>query len=269
MSDFISLINGEFSNQVSVTDRGLSYGDGLFETMSWSYLDDEKKIFLKDLDVIFMRQDPPFDMRYINNTYVLDSAENDGVRIYNKPSSLRNFNEKISILEYLKSVFHVNRTVSPGNSSGFIAGAAAVLLTTLEEADKKSIKPLVKIVSWASVGVEPSLMGLGPIGAVNEAIKKANWNLEDIDLFEINEAFAAQSIAVIHQLKIDQNKVNVNGGAIALGHPIGASGARILVTLVHEMKRQDKKKGCATLCIGGGMGISICCLLYTSDAADE
>ena len=101
-------------------------------------------------------------------------------------------------------------------------------------------------------------MGLGPIGAINLAIKKANWKLEDIDLFEINEAFAAQSIAVIRELKIDQKKVNVNGGAIALGHPIGASGARILVTLIHEMKNQNKKKGCATLCIGGGMGIALC-----------
>ena len=101
-------------------------------------------------------------------------------------------------------------------------------------------------------------MGLGPIGAVNQAVKKANWKLEDIDLFEINEAFAAQSIAVIRKLKIDQKKVNVNGGAIALGHPIGASGARILVTLIHEMKKQNKHKGCATLCIGGGMGIALC-----------
>ena len=101
-------------------------------------------------------------------------------------------------------------------------------------------------------------MGLGPIGAVKQAIKNANWKLEDIDLFEINEAFAAQSIAVIRELNIDEDKVNVNGGAIALGHPIGASGARILVTLIHEMKKQDKKKGCATLCIGGGMGIAIC-----------
>ena len=101
-------------------------------------------------------------------------------------------------------------------------------------------------------------MGLGPIGAVNEAIKKANWNINEIDLFEINEAFAAQSIAVIRELGIDQNKVNVNGGAIALGHPIGASGARIIVTLLHEMKRQKKNRGCATLCIGGGMGIALC-----------
>ena len=117
---------------------------------------------------------------------------------------------------------------------------------------------MAKIISWASVGVEPSLMGLGPIGAVKEAVKKANWKIDEIDLFEINEAFAAQSIAVINELKIDNNKVNVNGGAIALGHPIGASGARILVTLLHEMKKQNKKKGCATLCIGGGMGIALC-----------
>ncbi len=164
----------------------------------------------------------------------------------------------LSDLKKLKTVFQENGTVTPGNSSGINDGAAALLLTTLEEAEKKSIQPLVKIVSWASIGVEPSLMGLGPIGAVNEAIKKANWKLEDIDLFEINEAFAAQSIAVIHQLKIDQSKVNVNGGAIALGHPIGASGARILVTLIYEMIRQNKKKGCATLCIGGGMGIALC-----------
>ena len=164
----------------------------------------------------------------------------------------------LSDLKKLKTVFKKNGTVTPGNSSGINDGAAALLLTTLEEANKKSMKPLVKIVSWASVGVDPSLMGLGPIGAVLEAIKKAKWSLEEIELFEINEAFAAQCIAVIRELGIDPNKVNVNGGAIALGHPIGASGARILVTLIHEMKRQNKNKGCATLCIGGGMGIALC-----------
>ena len=167
-------------------------------------------------------------------------------------------NLKLSDLEKLKTVFQENGTVTPGNSSGINDGAAALLLTTLEEAKKKSIKPLAKIVSWASVGIDPALMGLGPIEAVREAIKKAKWNLDEIDLFEINEAFAAQSIAVIRELGIDQNKVNVNGGAIALGHPIGASGARILVTLIHEMKREKKNKGCATLCIGGGMGIALC-----------
>ena len=165
---------------------------------------------------------------------------------------------RMSDLEKLKTVFQDNGTITPGNSSGINDGAAALLLTSLEEAEKKSIKPLVKIVSWSSVGVDPSVMGLGPIEAVREAIKRAKWNLDEIDLFEINEAFASQSIAVIRELGIDQNKVNVNGGAIALGHPIGASGARILVTLIHEMKRQKKDKGCATLCIGGGMGIAIC-----------
>ena len=168
------------------------------------------------------------------------------------------FNLKISDLEKLKSVFQNNGTVTPGNSSGINDGAAALLLTSLEHAEKKSITPLAKIVSWASIGVDPSLMGLGPIEAVREAIKKAKWHIDEIDLFEINEAFAAQSIAVIRELGIDQNKVNVNGGAIALGHPIGASGARILVTLIHEMKRRKKDKGCATLCIGGGMGIALC-----------
>ena len=161
-------------------------------------------------------------------------------------------------LEKLKTIFKEDGTVTPGNSSGINDGAAVLLLTTLEEAKKKSIKPLAKIVSWSSVGVDPSLMGIGPIEAVREAIKKANWKLDEVDLFEINEAFAAQSLAVIHELKIDQKKVNINGGAIALGHPIGASGARILVTLIHEMKKQNKSKGCATLCIGGGMGIAIC-----------
>jgi len=168
------------------------------------------------------------------------------------------FGLKLSDLEKLKTVFKEKGTVTAGNSSGINDGAAALLLTNLEEAEKKSIKPLAKIVSWASVGVDPSLMGLGPIKAVKEAVNKAKWNLEDVDLFEINEAFAAQSIAVIQELKIDKKKVNVNGGAISLGHPIGASGARILVTLLHEMIKQNKNKGCATLCIGGGMGIALC-----------
>ena len=164
----------------------------------------------------------------------------------------------ISDLEKLKTVFLKDGTVTPGNSSGINDGAAALLLTTSEEAKKKSIKPLARIVSWSSVGVEPALMGLGPIEAVRQATHKAKWNIEDIDLFEINEAFAAQSIAVIKELGIELKKVNVNGGAIALGHPIGASGARILVTLIHEMIKQKKNKGCASLCIGGGMGIALC-----------
>ena len=165
---------------------------------------------------------------------------------------------KVEDLQKLKPIFKENGTVTPGNASGINDGAAAVLLTSIEEAENKNLKPLAKIVSWSSVGVEPSLMGLGPIDAVKLALKKANWKIDEVDLFEINEAFAAQSIAVIRELKIDGLKVNVNGGAIALGHPIGASGTRILVTLIHEMQRQNKTKGCATLCIGGGMGIAMC-----------
>ncbi len=165
---------------------------------------------------------------------------------------------RLSDLEKLKTAFKDDGTVTPGNSSGINDGAAALLLTTFKEAKQNLITPLAKIISWASVGLEPSLMGLGPIEAIRQASKKANWNLNEIDLFEINEAFASQAIAVIRELGIDENKVNVNGGAIALGHPIGASGARILVTLIHEMKKQNKERGCAALCIGGGMGIALC-----------
>ena len=164
----------------------------------------------------------------------------------------------IDDLKKLKTVFKENGTVTPGNSSGINDGAAATVLMTRKQAELKSIEPLVKVVSWASCGVEPSLMGLGPIPAVKEALNKADWNINDVDLFEINEAFAAQSIAVVKELKIPAEKVNVNGGSIALGHPIGASGSRILVTLIHEMIKQNKSKGCAALCIGGGMGIAMC-----------
>jgi len=167
-------------------------------------------------------------------------------------------NLNIKDLQKLKTVFKENGTVTAGNSSGINDGAAVVILTSSNEAEKKSLKPLARIVSWSSVGVDPSIMGLGPIDAVKLALKKAKWKIEDVDLFEINEAFASQCIAVIRELNIDENKVNVNGGAISLGHPIGASGARILVTLIYEMKRQNKNKGCATLCIGGGMGIALC-----------
>jgi acetyl-CoA C-acetyltransferase len=177
--------------------------------------------------------------------------------IFEHDEYLRN-NINLDDLEKLKTVFKENGTVTPGNSSGLNDGAAATVLMTRERAELESLEILVNIVSWASSGVEPSLMGLGPIPSIKEALLRAQWKIEDVDLFEINEAFAAQSIAVIRELKIPEEKVNVNGGAIALGHPIGASGTRILVTLIHELKRQGKKKGCAALCIGGGMGIAMC-----------
>ena len=193
-----------------------------------------------------------------NNKFENEMVEiNLGGNIFKKDEHPRN-DLCLKDLQKLKTVFQKNGTVTPGNSSGINDGAAALLLTNSEEAEKKSIQPLAKIVSWASVGVDPSLMGLGPIEAVKKAISLAKWKINDVDLFEINEAFAAQSIAVIRELNIDKNKVNVNGGAIALGHPIGASGARILVTLLHEMQKTNKKNGCATLCIGGGMGIAVC-----------
>lgn len=167
-------------------------------------------------------------------------------------------NLNIEDLKKLKTVFKEDGSVTPGNSSGINDGAAAVILATKEIAKLKNLEILGKIISWSSVGVDPSIMGVGPIEAINQAVKKANWNINDVDLFEINEAFASQSLAVIKELKIDYEKVNVNGGAISLGHPIGASGARIVVTLLHEMSRRNLKKGCASLCIGGGMGIAMC-----------
>ena len=149
-------------------------------------------------------------------------------------------------------------TVTAANASGINDGAAAVVLMTLAEAKKRGIKPLAKIVSWASVGVDPAIMGTGPIPASKKALEKAGWTVKDLDLIEANEAFAAQACAVNKDLGLDPSKVNVNGGAIAIGHPIGASGARVLTTLLYEMQRRNAKKGLATLCIGGGMGVAMC-----------
>ena len=161
-------------------------------------------------------------------------------------------------LSQLKTVFKEDGTVTAGNASGLNDGAAAVVIMNYENAKKRNLKPLAKIVSWAQCGVDPSLMGTGPIPASRLALKKAGWNIKDLELVESNEAFAAQAIAVNKELGLNPEIVNVNGGAIALGHPIGASGARILVTLIHEMKKRKLKKGLATLCIGGGMGIAMC-----------
>jgi len=161
-------------------------------------------------------------------------------------------------LSRLKPVFQKDGTVTAGNASGINDGAAAVTLMSEEEANKRDLKKLATIKSWASCGVDPSLMGTGPIPASKKALELAGWKVKDLDLLEVNEAFAAQSIAVLKTLGIQEEKVNVNGGAIALGHPIGASGTRILVTLIHEMIKRDSKRGLATLCIGGGMGIAMC-----------
>jgi acetyl-CoA C-acetyltransferase len=164
----------------------------------------------------------------------------------------------VEVLSKLRPAFDKNGTVTAGNASGINDGAAAVVLMTAEAAAKRGLKPLARIVSWATAGVDPAIMGTGPIPASRLALKKAGWSVADLDLVEANEAFAAQACAVGKDLGFDPAKLNVNGGAIALGHPIGASGARVLVTLLYEMQKRDAKKGLATLCIGGGMGIAMC-----------
>jgi acetyl-CoA C-acetyltransferase len=165
---------------------------------------------------------------------------------------------KIEDAAKLRPAFDKEGTVTAGNASGINDGAAAVVLMSAAEAKKRKLKPLARIASWATAGVDPKIMGSGPIPASRKALEKAGWKIGDVDLVEANEAFAAQALAVNKDLAFDPAKVNVNGGAIAIGHPIGASGARILVTLLHEMQKRDAKKGLATLCIGGGMGIAMC-----------
>ena len=158
----------------------------------------------------------------------------------------------------LKPAFAKDGSVTAANASGINDGAAALVLMSEADAKARGLKPLARIASWAHAGVEPEIMGTGPIPATRKALEKAGWNVSDLDLIESNEAFAAQSISVVRELGLDPAKVNVNGGAIAIGHPIGASGARILTTLLHEMGRRDAKKGLATLCVGGGMGVAMC-----------
>tara|TARA_B100001540_G_C15739190_1_gene611402 strand:+ start:47 stop:1231 length:1185 start_codon:yes stop_codon:yes gene_type:complete len=167
-------------------------------------------------------------------------------------------NASLETLGRLKGAFKKDGTVTAGNASGINDGAAAVVLMSKEESEKRGIKPLAEIKSWASCGVDPSIMGTGPIPSSKKALEIAGWKAKDLDLIEANEAFAAQSCAVIKELSLPMEKVNVNGGAIALGHPIGASGTRVFVTLIHEMIKRDVKKGLATLCIGGGMGVAMC-----------
>ena len=168
------------------------------------------------------------------------------------------FGTTFETLQKLRPAFAKDGTVTAGNASGINDGAAALVVMSAKEAERRGLTPLARIVSWAQAGVDPAIMGTGPIPASRKALEKAGWKVDDLDLVEANEAFAAQAIAVNRDLGWDTEKVNVNGGAIALGHPIGASGARILVTLLHEMRRRDAKKGLATLCIGGGMGIALC-----------
>ena len=161
-------------------------------------------------------------------------------------------------MEKLRPAFSKDGTVTAGNASGLNDGAAALLVMTEAEASRRGLTPLARIASYATAGVDPAIMGSGPIPASRKALEKAGWTVADLDLVEANEAFAAQAIAVNRDMGWDPSKVNVNGGAIAIGHPIGASGGRVLVTLLHEMQKRNARKGLATLCIGGGTGIAMC-----------
>ncbi|MGH7028234.1 acetyl-CoA C-acetyltransferase [Brevundimonas sp.] len=164
----------------------------------------------------------------------------------------------LEAMEKLRPAFVKDGSVTAANASGLNDGAAALVLMSADEAKARGLEPLARIASWATAGVDPSIMGTGPIPASKKALAKAGWTVADLDLIESNEAFAAQSLCVVKELGLDTAKVNVNGGAIAIGHPIGASGARVLTTLLHEMKRSGARKGLATLCIGGGMGVAMC-----------
>ena len=223
---------------------------------------EKDKISREEQDLFALESQKKTQKAFIGNRFkeeiiTFKISKNGETDIFKKDEYPRE-NLNIKNLNSLKTVFKNKGTVTAGNSSGLNDGAAALVLMSRKEANLRKIEPLAKIVSWATCGVEPSMMGLGPIPATNKALKIAGWKISDVDLFEINEAFAAQSIAVIKDVKIPKEIVNVNGGAIALGHPIGASGARILVTLTHEMIRRSLIKGLATLCIGGGMGIAMC-----------
>jgi len=195
--------------------------------------------------------------RFENEIAPISIAGRKGDTIFCEDEYIRHEASLESLAE-LPPAFVKNGTVSAGNSSGINDGAAAIVLMSVREGKRRNILPLATIAAWAHTGLDPQVMGLGPISAGKKALKNAGWRIDDVDLWEINEAFAAQSLAVIGELAIDPGRVNVNGGAIALGHPIGASGARILVTLIYEMARRNVRRGVAALCIGGGMGIAMC-----------
>ena len=215
--------------------------------------DQDKFAYNSQMKALKAQKENKFDDEII--PYELKSKN--GNAIFKKDEHPRT-TTSLETLSRLKSAFQKDGTVTAGNASGINDGAAAVVLMSKEQAENKGIKPLAEIKSWASCGVDPSVMGTGPIPSSKKALKIAGWESKDLDLIEANEAFAAQSCAVVKELSLPMEKVNVNGGAIALGHPIGASGTRVFVTLIHEMIKRDVKKGLATLCIGGGMGVSMC-----------
>ena len=261
---YIKLRKGEKVNEDKIKDTMII--DGLWDVYNEYHMGMTAEIVAKKFNIKRQDQDKfalnsqkkaikaTKEKKFINEIVPVEINNN----IYFKQDEHPRENTSIEKLSELKTVFKKDGTVTPGNSSGINDGAAAVCLMAFENVKKKKIKPLAKIVSWAQCGVDPSIMGTGPIPASKLALKKAGWDIKELELIESNEAFAAQSIAVNKVLGWETNNLNVNGGAIALGHPIGASGARILVTLIHEMQKRKIKKGLATLCVGGGMGIAMC-----------
>lgn len=195
--------------------------------------------------------------RFVDEILPVTLKKKDSETIFANDEFIR-ANTSYENLSKLRPVFDKDGTVTAGNASGINDGAAALLIMSKKMADNLGLKPMAKVISYACTGVDPNIMGTGPITAVKKALNKANWDINQLDLIEANEAFASQAICVNKELGWDINKVNVNGGAIALGHPIGASGARILTSLLYEMQKRDVKKGLASLCIGGGMGIAMC-----------
>ena len=215
--------------------------------------DQDKFAFDSQTKALKAQKENKFDDEIVPYTIQLKK----GTAVFKKDEHPRD-GISMEALQRLKTAFQKEGTDTAGKASGINDGAAAVILMSKKEAEKKGIKPLAEIKSWASCGVDPSVMGTGPIPSSKKALEIAGWQSKDLDLIEANEAFAAQSCAVVKELALPMEKVNVNGGAIALGHPIGASGTRIFVTLIHEMLKRDSKKGLATLCIGGGMGVAMC-----------
>jgi len=263
----IHLRNGKKLGDIELVDSMIK--DGLWDAFNGYHMgntaenvaqkfqitrkDQDKFAFESQSKALKAQKENKFDDEIVH--FTIESKK--GSSIFKKDEHPR---EGISMeaLQRLKTVFQKDGTVTAGNASGINDGAAAVVLMSKTEAEKRGIKPLAEIKSWASCGVDPSVMGTGPIPSSNKALKIAGWTSKDLDLIEANEAFAAQSCAVVKELSLPMEKVNVNGGAIALGHPIGASGTRVFVTLVHEMLKRNSKKGLATLCIGGGMGVAMC-----------
>uniref|UniRef100_A0A1B0FF04 Uncharacterized protein n=1 Tax=Glossina morsitans morsitans TaxID=37546 RepID=A0A1B0FF04_GLOMM len=242
--------------------------DGLTDVMHSIHMGVTAEIIAKEYDISREEQDKyaersqnladraQKDGHFLKEIVPVEVVERKGITLFNKDEYIKE-GTKLESLQKLNPCFMENGSVTAGNASGINDSASAVLLMSAHEVEKRQIKPLGKVTAWAQTGVEPKLMGLGPISAVKAVLRKANWSKEEVDLYELNEAFAAQTLAVINSLQLDPSKVNINGGAIALGHPIGASGNRILVTLLHSLERTGGHKGVASLCIGGGMGIAM------------